>query len=147
MEKSLVTVVPHPETGEIVTRSHNEDFGVVRLDQSTIVKRNNFVARSRRTVFLRGEYDLMVELYGDKKTVPGKIIMRESFHPFYPNQEPKRKGAGGDIILTDGKPTYIEFVYDEFDVMEDEWVDTPTSDEVISDEVISEAEEFAEQTM
>lgn len=38
-----------------------------------------------------------------------KIILVESFTPFYPGQDPKRKGANGDIITVNNMPVYQEY--------------------------------------
>ncbi len=38
-----------------------------------------------------------------------KIILVESFKPFYEGQSPKRKGADGEIISINGMPVYQEY--------------------------------------
>ena len=141
-----VVVVAHPQTGLVVTRNEsNPEYGTLRLDQVSRTITNNFINESRRTVFIRGNYDLLVSLgYKANQKLAGKIIKLESFNPFYIKsdgtpQEPKINPTTQEVILKDGKPVYLEFQYVEDESTPDQWVENPlesveTSSEDSSDE-------------
>ena len=105
-----VVVVAHPETGLVVTRNaSNPEFGTLRLDQVSRTITKNFLSESKRTVFIRGNYDLLVSLgYKANQKLAGKIIKLESFNPFYIKsdgtpQEPKINPTTQEVVLKDGK--------------------------------------------
>lgn len=119
---SQVKVVAHPETGNVITPSTNSPgFGTVRLDSSHVSMEGGFINRSRRTAFLRGRVeDLNAMEFTEGKVLPGIIVKRESYAPFYDGQTPKQypvgamvngQPVGGQSVLTEGKETYLEYVY------------------------------------
>ena len=143
--KNLVkkpVVVKHPETGLVITPSVNKpEFGTIRIDQETNVFSNGFFAVQKRTAFVRGRITDLESLgLKDGSTLDGKIIRKESFEPFYENQEPKINPQTNEVILTDGRPTYLEFEYTEDKNASDHWV-------AESNEVAETADILAEQSM
>lgn len=118
--QALVTA--HPETGELITRFKNEkgeSFGKIRLDSAELVISNGFSRFAKRSAFITVEgstADILEGMLVEGKPYPmgGKIVLNESVSPFYPGQEPKRKGKDGEIILANGKPVYrnTEFTSD-----------------------------------
>lgn len=143
--KNLVkkpVVVKHPETGLVITPSVNKpEFGTIRIDQEVNVFNNGFFAIQKRTAFVRGRITDLESLgLKDGSTLDGKIIRKESFKPFYENQEPKINPQTNEVILTDGRPTYLEFEYTEDKDASDHWV-------AESDEVEETADILAEQSM
>lgn len=140
VKKSVV--VKHPETGLVITPSVNKpEFGTIRIDQEASVFTNGFFAVQKRTAFVRGRITDLESLgLKDGSTLDGKIIRKESFEPFYENQEPKINPQTNEVILTDGRPTYLEFVYTEDKDASDHWV-------AESNEVAETADILAEQSM
>lgn len=136
------TVVKHPETGLVITPSVNKpEFGTIRIDQEANIFNNGFFIVQKRTAFLRGRITDLESLgLKNGSTLNGKIIRKESFEPFYENQEPKINPQTNEVILTDGRPTYLEFEYTEDKNASDHWV-------AESNEVEETADILAEQSM
>lgn len=126
----MVRVASHPETGAVITVSTNKpEYGTIRLDEETIQFQNNFMNKSRRSVFIRGKVaDLESLGYKANQALAGKIIKRESFEPFYEGQEPKMNPTTGDIVLKDNKPVYLEFLYTLDAKAQDVWVESSEED-------------------
>lgn len=115
-------VAAHPTTGELITRFTAKDgseYGKIRVDEMKLSISNGFSRFAKRTAFITVEKEtadileqMLVE--GQPYPMPGKIIVMESLDPFYPGQEPKRKGADGEFITHNGHPVYrnTEFVAD-----------------------------------
>lgn len=124
-----VKVVKHPETGNVITVStKNPKYGTIRLDESHTSFEGGFVNTQKRTAFLRGEV-VALEALGlkDEQKLPGKIIKRESYQPFYEGQSPKIYPNGsekaGQPVLTNGRETYLEYVYTaNNNANPDEWI-------------------------
>ena len=135
-------IVKHPETGLVITPSVNKpEFGTIRIDQEANVFNNGFFAVQKRTAFIRGRITDLESLgLKDGSTLDGKIIRKESFEPFYENQEPKINPQTNEVILTDGRPTYLEFEYTEDKDASDHWV-------AESNEVAETVDILAEQSM
>lgn len=118
--QALVTA--HPETGELITRFKNEagaSFGKIRLDQAELVISNGFSRFAKRSAFITVEgstADVLAGMLVEGQPYPmaGKIVVTESYKPFYPGQEAKKKGKDGAIILSNGQPVYrdTEFTSD-----------------------------------
>lgn len=116
VNKNATKVVAHPETGVVVTQNVNKpEYGTIRVDSETITfSEDGFMNKSRRTAFIRGEYKLLMSLgLKDGMTLPGKIIKKESYTPFFEGQTPKINPTSGEIVLTNGRETYLQFVYTE----------------------------------
>ena len=45
------------------------------------------------------------------KMMPGQIIKEESFSPFYENQSPKINPTTAEVVLKDGRESYLQYVY------------------------------------
>ena len=115
-------VVSHPKTGELITRfktEKGETFGKIRVDQSTLEISGGFSRFANRSAFITVDEktaDLLEPMLADGQPYPiqGKVVVTEALVPFYPGQEPKTKGAGGEVVLAGGKPVYrdTEFTSD-----------------------------------
>jgi hypothetical protein len=115
-------VVAHPETGKLITRFTTEagkEYGKIRIDQTELVMSNGFSRFAKRSAFITVEgetADILEGMLTEGNPYPmgGKIVVTESTRPFYPNQTPKTKGAGGEVILSQGHPVYrdTEFTSD-----------------------------------
>ena len=120
----MVKVAQHPETGAVITPStNNPAFGTIRLDSEHKSMEKGFVNIQKRSAFVRGRIeDLNALDLKSGQSLPGKIIKRESFEPFYEGQAPKINPTTAEIVLTNGRETYLEFVYTEDDNATDQWV-------------------------
>ena len=154
--KNYAVVVAHPKTGLVITPSKkNTDWGTVRLDQEKVVINNGLMVKQRRTAFLRGEIAVLEEQgftedSADSKQI-GTIIRKESFKPFFEDQEPKMNPETEELVLKDGKPVYLEFEFTKDLDRKDVWLEeTPYSAKLKAEagEVVeSTSEEGAEQEM
>lgn len=144
MLKAIVKVVAHPETGAIITAStKNPEWGTFRVDSENVSMENNFFNVSKRSAFIRGKIaDLNSLGLKAGQSLPGKIVKRESFEPFYEGQQAKINPSNGETVLTNGRPTYIEFVYSANAEAPDVWVGQDTN--AVSAEV---ANALTEQTV
>ena len=126
----MVRVASHPKTGAVITvSSNNPEYGTIRLDEESVQFQNNFMNKTRRSVFIRGKVvDLESLGYKANQALAGKIIKRESFEPFYEGQEPKMNPTTGDIVLKDNKPVYLEFIYTLDAKAQDVWVESSEED-------------------
>ena len=120
----MVKVSQHPETGAVITPSTNTPlFGTIRLDSEHKSMEKGFVNIQKRSAFVRGRIeDLNALGLKSGQSLPGKIIKRESFEPFYEGQTSKINPSTGEIVLTNGRETYLEFVYTEDANATDQWV-------------------------
>ena len=120
-----VKVVAHPATGAVVTPStKNPAWGTFRVDTENVSMENGMFNKSKRSAFIRGKIeDLNSAGLTVGKVLPGKIIKRERFEPFYEGQPAKINPSSGEIMLTNGMETYIEFVYTQDANASDHWVD------------------------
>lgn len=117
----FVTVIAHPTTGEVITKSTSKpDFGTIRVDSETKSFENGFINVSKRTAFLRGRLVDLESLgltAGSK--LPGQIVRQESFNPFFTagengaleTQKPKSNPTTKEIVLKDGKAVYMQQVF------------------------------------
>ena len=135
-------IVAHPETGLLITPSVNKpEFGSIRIDSQQKVFSNGFMSVQKRTAFVSGRIeDLETMNLRAGMVLPGKIIRIESFSPFYTagvngatrTQEPKINPTTGEEVLTDGRPTYIKFMYVEDKNAQDYWISEESEDAVVN---------------
>ena len=135
-------IVAHPETGLLITPSVNKpEFGSIRIDSQQKVFSNGFMSVQKRTAFVSGRIeDLETMNLRAGMVLPGKIIRIESFSPFYTagvngatrTQESKINPTTGEIVLTDGRPTYLNFVYTEDKNAQDYWISEESEDAVVN---------------
>jgi len=109
---SSVKVKAHPVTGNVITPSKNPEWGTIRVDSSTQSMENGILNVSNRTAFIRGKL-VQLEALGLKaeQILPGKIVKQESFTPFYEGQQPKINPTTNAVVLKDGKPLFLNYVY------------------------------------
>lgn len=126
-----VKVVKHPTTGEILTQStKNPEWGTIRVDSVNKSFSGGVLNISKRTAFIRGRMsDLQSMGFINDQILPGKIQKQESFEPFYVGQDPKINPSTNEVVLTNGKQSYIQFQYVEDPNTPDVWVGS-TSGEV-----------------
>jgi hypothetical protein len=115
-------VKAHPETGAVITyfeSEKGETYGKVRVDQRTPVVNNGYMSFANRSAFITMDEKTAKEMESilqEEQPYPiaGKVVVTESLTPFYDGQEPKTKGADGDVITHQGRPVYrdTQFVFD-----------------------------------
>lgn len=116
---NLPLVKAHPTSGHVITwfkNSKGEKFGKVRVDQRAPVINNGYSSFANRSAFITyGEKDAleMEPLLQEDKPYPiaGKVQVIEATEPFYDGQEPKTKGADGDVITHLGAPVFRDTNY------------------------------------
>ena len=149
MKKSLtnngvVKVGVHPDTGLVITQNPNKpEFGSIRLDYKTATLSGGFSSIGNRSAFIHGRMEDL-EAFGltAGQELDGKIIKKESFSPFYDGQQPKINPQTNEQVLTNGRPTYLEFQYTEDPKAHDKWIDEENE---VEEEV--EVNEIAGQTL
>lgn len=92
-----------PEYGRIIVVSTVETF------------KDGWFNESKRVAFIKGKMETLVAKFGhlragDVFNANLTIQAVESTVKSFDTQEPKRKGADGDIILHNGAPVYMEYV-------------------------------------
>lgn len=119
-----VKVAKHPTTGEVITQSsNNPEWGTIRVDSENKSFEGGILNVSKRSAFIRGKMsDLQALGLRDGQTLPGKIQKQESFEPFYEGQNPKINPTTGDVVLKNGRETYLQFEYTENAEAHDIWV-------------------------
>jgi|TARA_R100000084_G_scaffold109435_1_gene76715 hypothetical protein len=123
--QSKVTVVAD-DNGNVIRQSQNNpDYGYVRVTQDAVqYGANGWVNRKSRSALILGLMDDLKEIgLGKLKTLPGKIVIKESTEPFNssnPDRDLKIAGSTGIICCTaDGEPIYRTTFYDATGLQED----------------------------
>lgn len=135
-KNNFVTVGTHPTTGLVITPgTKNPEWGAIRVDSVHKSMKGGILNVQKRSAFVRGKLEDLNSLgLNAGKVLPGVIFKKESFEPFYvagengatKTQEPKINPTNNEVVLTNGKPTYIEYEYDETGLANDVWVgETP----------------------
>ena len=111
-----VKIVAHPTTGQVITPSQNNpEWGTFRVDSVHTSFENGIVNVQKRTAFIRGKISDLEGLgLRAGQTLPGQIVKKESYEPFYEGQSPKIYPSGerqGQPVLTNGRKTYLEYEY------------------------------------
>ena len=148
MKKSLtnngvVKVGVHPDTGLVITQNPNKtEFGSIRLDYKTATLSGGFSSIGNRSAFIHGRMEDL-EAFGLRagQELVGKIIKKESFSPFYEGQQPKINPQTNEQVLTNGRPTYLEFQYIEDPKAHDMWIEEEEEavQEVVANEIAGQA--------
>ena len=137
-----VIVKAHPDTNLVITPSPTKpEFGKFRVDSRHVSMEGGFVNIQKRTAFVAGRTEDLQSLgYRAEQAIAGQIIKKESFEPFYEGQGPKINPSNQEIVLTNGKQTYLQYEFTQDLSAHDVWVGD-TSEE-LSAEV---ARKLAEQ--
>lgn len=130
-----VKVASHPATGLVITPSVNKPlFGTVRVDSENVSLENGFMNKSKRSAFIRGSIvDLTSLGLTAGKVMPGKIVKKESYNPFFEGQSPKINPTTAEVVLTNGRETYLQYDYTADQNAPDLWIGETTL--VVSEQV------------
>lgn len=110
---NTVTVVAHPATGEIITKSsNNPEWGTVRVDAQSVEFNNGIMNTKSRTAFIRGEIKNLSQVFTrDGQILQGKIVKETSSEPFYAGQNPVINPQTGEIVFRNGAVFYQNYVF------------------------------------
>jgi hypothetical protein len=110
---SKVTVVAHPQTKLVITpRKNKPEYGVIRVDQTINSMENGYVNIQKRVAWLGGKItDLQTLGLKEGSTLPGKIVRKESFSPFYEGQDAKINPTTGEVVKKEGKNVFMQDIY------------------------------------
>ena len=109
-----VIVKLHPETGAIYTVKNNPEWCSVRVE-STVLGNNEkgLLALQKRVAFIRMQVVVADSMIAQGQLKPerpfpfkGKIVIKESWEEFYPNQTQKINPETGEIIQYRGRDVY-----------------------------------------
>ncbi len=113
-------IVTKFKDGSLIRQKAGSERAGVLLTTTSLVNNNGSYWEQKRVAVLR----LPVSMAKAMDTTEGadlnislqalglgahKIILVESFKPFYEGQEPKRRGKDGEIITVNGMPVYQEY--------------------------------------
>lgn len=140
-----VIVKAHPDTNLVITPSPTKpEFGKFRVDSRHVSMENGFVNIQKRTAFVAGRTEDLQSLgYKADQTIAGQIIKKESFEPFYEGQSPKINPSNKDVVLTNGKQTYLQYEFTQDLSAHDEWIGS-TSEEISAETARKLAEQEVE---
>lgn len=134
----MVKIASHPTTGEVITpSSNNPEWGTIRVDSENKSFSNGMLNVSKRSAFIRGRVsDLQFLGFRAGQTIKGKIQKQESFKPFYVagengatrTQTPKINPTTKEVVLTNGRETYLQFEYTEDENALDIWIEETPSE-------------------
>ena len=107
------SVVAHPKTGEVITNfdKNGKTYGTVRVDETFLAVENGYTSMKKRTAFITIGDDVLAFMSPLIKAdapypLEGKIVVTESFEPFYEGQEAKMNPTTEEFIRVDGKLVY-----------------------------------------
>jgi len=125
--QSNVTIVPD-ELGNVIRVSkNNSDYGHVRITQESVsYTPNGWVKKSSRSTLIHGTVEDLTEIgIAEEKTLPGKIVIKEStdaFNSSDPDRDLKVAGDTGVICCAHGEPIYRKAFYTLNDNDQDEFL-------------------------
>lgn len=124
--KNQVKIALNTKTKEVITPSKNPEYGIIRVESTHVSFENEFINESKRSAFLRAPIEFLeAQNYKEGTVLPGIIQKLESFEPFYEGQNPKINPRTEEIVLTNGKPTYLRYVFTQVaNAPADVWIDS-----------------------
>jgi hypothetical protein len=114
--QSKVNIIADDMGNVIRQSSTNSEFGHVRLQQERVTFGNTgWVKKSSLSTLLHGRLEDLQSLGLESiKSLPGKIIIKESLEPFTasdPERDYKYAGTTGIVCCQDGQPIYRKTFY------------------------------------
>lgn len=111
MSKNYAVLTGHPGNDQIaagtvvVPSTTKEGWASIRLEQVSFEVNGGIVNKKVRSAIIRNEEQIVrdymeylgVSKAGDK--VEGRIQLKEQTEPFYEDQEPKRAGKDGEVLV------------------------------------------------
>lgn len=122
--------------GNVITQSaNNPDYGYIRVLQVTNqISEGGWLKLVKRFALLKGTIDDLKAInYKAGDTIPGAILVRESFEPFNPvnpDKDLKIAGNSGVVCKSDERPIYRETYYTNNPYAIDEFINHDNSEEI-----------------
>lgn len=129
-----VTIIPD-ENGNVIRQSKNNPiYGHVRVQQERVMFSGSWLNRKVVTALIQGKIEDL-ESYGiaNLKTLPGRIVIKESLTPFNeanPDRDLKIAGSTGVVCRVDEQPIYRTTVYTTDANAEDVLIAHTNADEI-----------------
>ena len=124
------------EMGNVITpSSNNDEYGYVRVEQkAATINTEGWVKVSKRSAIIKGKIEDLKQFGFQKdKTIPGKIIVKESFVPFNiisPERDLKYAGDTGVVCRVDDQPIYRQSFFTTDLNQHDDLISHNNSDEI-----------------
>ena len=147
----------NPETGELFTIGNNPEYCSLRVESSVLENDEGFWIVKTRSTKIRLQVVLAQAMIakgllkdGQELPVKGKIIVRESFDPFYEGQQPKINPSNNALVLFMQKRVYRQSVFtsnmnDKDMLIKDYWIATLERNQNNSHETVPVATFMEEQ--
>jgi len=125
--QSKVTIVPD-ELGNVIRQSkNNPEYGHVRIAQESVgFTATGWVKKASRSALIHGTLEDLNDIgIAKKKSLPGRIVIKESTTPFSlndPDRDLKIAGDTGVICCSHGEPIYRKTFYTLNDTDQDELI-------------------------
>jgi hypothetical protein len=139
MSKVIVTA---DQNGNVITVSENNpEYAWVRVEQQGIIEINQkgFLRQTTRSAFIKGKIeDLIKANYKSGSTISGRIVVKESFEPFNPNNPDKDLKIAGDtgvICRVGDQPIYRQTFFTQDLNAADEFISHDNSEEIVDVQV------------
>ena len=139
MSKVIVTA---DKNGNVITVSENNpEYGWVRVEQQGIIEINQkgFLRQTTRSAFIKGKIEDLVKVnYKSGSTISGRIVVKESFEPFNPNNPDKDLKIAGDtgvICRVGDQPIYRQTFFTQDLNAADEFISHDNSEEIVDVQV------------
>lgn len=126
------------DMGNVVRLSkNNPDYGYIKLGYNsiTIGKGGWLKPRNLTSIILGNTEDLIMYSKTIGKSLPGKIVVKESLNPFNkkdPNRDLKYAGDTGVVCCVDGQPIYRKTEYVSDLSIEDTLINHDNGDDIRS---------------
>jgi len=115
-----VRIVKHDGFAEVVKPSpKNPEMGSIRVTNADLVINARGFA-DKRTAFVTGDFEYLKSLnykFGD--LLQGKIVMHQSFTPFFEKQSPKMNPTTNKEILVNGQFVYLQYRFTQNEAEQD----------------------------
>jgi hypothetical protein len=116
MKNSKVRVTADENGTVIGVSQNNPEYGYVRVEQVvTQINDDGWLRLVKRSALLKGKVDDLIEVgYKEGQELNGKIIVKESFEPFNPENPDRDLKIAGDTGITcrvDDMPIYRQTFY------------------------------------
>ena len=120
---SKTIVIAHPVTGAVITpNTNNPEYGTFRVDSVDKEFAKGFMNIRKRTAFIAGKISDLESLGLKAGTVmPGRIVKRMSFTPFYDGQTCRLNPTTLEPALHEGREVFIEYEYSPNALEADSW--------------------------
>lgn len=135
MKNSKVRVTADENGTVIGVSQNNPEYGYVRVEQVvTQINEDGWLRLVKRSALLKGKVEDLLEVnYQEGHELDGKIIVRESFEPFNPENPDRDLKIAGDTGITcrvDDMPIYRQTFYTLNDSAHDELITHNNSIEI-----------------